>query len=144
MRYIGLDLGRRTLGVAYSDLSNRIALRDTTYRFNEKDETKQLEQALNYVKIIMEEKNADKVVLGLPKNMDGSIGFQGQFCLTFKELLEKELNVEVFMWDERLSTVEVSRLMSSSDFNTKRQKEHKDILAAVLILQSFLDSQQNK
>lgn len=144
MRYIGLDLGTRTVGVAYSDLSGTIALADQTYRFNEKDKAKTLESALKYVKIVMDEKKGDKIVLGLPKNMDGSLGFQSQFVLEFKELLEKELQKEVILYDERLSSVEVGKIMSSANINTKKQKKRVDTLSAVLILQSYLDSNKHK
>lgn len=140
MRYIGLDLGTRTVGVAYSDLSGTIALADQTYRFNEKDRAKTLESALKYVKIVVEEKKGEKIVLGLPKNMDGSLGFQSEFVLEFKKLLEEELKLEVFLYDERLSSVEVHKAMSSANMNTRKQKSHVDTLSAVLILQSFLDS----
>ncbi len=144
MRYIGLDLGTRTVGVAYSDLSGTIALADQTYRFNEKDKAKTLESALKYVKIVMDEKKGDKIVLGLPKNMDGSLGFQSQFVLEFKDLLEKELQKEVVLYDERLSSVEVGKIMSSANINTKKQKKRVDTLSAVLILQSYLDSNKHK
>ena len=140
MRYIGLDLGTRTVGVAYSDLTGTIALADQTYRFNEKDRAKTLESALKYVKIVVEEKKAEKIVLGLPKNMDGSLGFQSEFVLEFKKLLEEELKLEVFLYDERLSSVEVHKAMSNANMNTRKQKSHVDTLSAVLILQSFLDS----
>lgn len=140
MRYIGLDLGTRTVGVAYSDLSGTIALADQTYRFNEKDRAKTLESALKYVKIVVEEKKGEKIVLGLPKNMDGSLGFQSEFVLEFKKLLEEELKLEVFLYDERLSSVEVHKVMTSANMNTRKQKSHVDTLSAVLILQSFLDS----
>lgn len=144
MRYIGLDLGTRTVGVAYSDLSGTIALADQTYRFNEKDKAKTLEMALKYVKIVVDEKQAEKIVLGLPKNMDGSLGFQSQFVLEFKDLLEKELKKEVILYDERLSSVEVGKIMSSANINTRKQKTRVDTLSAVLILQSYLDSNKRK
>lgn len=144
MRYIGLDLGTKTVGVAYSDLSGTIALADQTYRFNEKDKAKTLEMALKYVKIVVDEKQAEKIVLGLPKNMDGSLGFQSQFVLEFKDLLEKELKKEVILYDERLSSVEVGKIMSSANINTRKQKTRVDTLSAVLILQSYLDSNKRK
>ena len=144
MRYIGLDLGTRTVGVAYSDLTGTIALPDQTYRFNEKDRAKTLESALKYVKIVVEEKQGEKIVLGLPKNMDGSLGFQSEFVLEFKKMLEEELKIEVFLYDERLTSVEVGKVKSSANYNTRKQKAKVDTLAAVLILQSFLDSQKFK
>lgn len=142
MRYIGLDLGTKTVGIAYSDLTGTIALADQTYRFNEKDKAKTLNMALKYVKIVVEEKKGEKIVLGLPKNMDGTLGFQSQFVLEFKELLEKELQIEVILYDERLSSVEVGKIMSSANINTRKQKARVDTLSAVLILQSYLDSKK--
>ena len=139
MRYIGLDLGTRTVGVAYSDLSGTIALADQTYRFNEKDRAKTLESALKYVKIVVEEKKGEKIVLGLPKNMDGSLGFQSEYVLLFKSMLEKE-GIEVDLFDERLSTIQVTRIMIEADLSRQKRKQQVDKLAAVVILQSYLDS----
>ena len=82
MRYLGLDLGNRTLGIAISDALGIIATGVETYRFKEKD----LQKALDYVKIIVADRKVDKVVLGLPKNMDGSLGFQSEYVLEFKKM----------------------------------------------------------
>ena len=79
MRYMGLDLGNRTVGIAFSDPMGIVATGYETYRFNEKD----LQKVLEYVKILVNEKNVDKIVLGLPKNMDGTLGFQSEYVLTF-------------------------------------------------------------
>jgi len=144
MRYIGLDLGTRTVGVAYSDYSNSIALPDQTYRFSGKDDDEILSKALEFVKEVVDAKQADRVVLGLPKNMDGSLGFQAEYCLKFKKMIEDNLHLEVFMYDERLSSVEVGRIMSSADYDTRKQKKKVDTLSAVLILQSYLDQQKFK
>ena len=90
----------------------------------------------------MVEKNVDKIVLGLPKNMDGSLGFQSEYVLTFKEMLENEIGKEVIMMDERLTTAQVTRVMIDADISRKKRKEQVDKLAAVVILQSYLDSKK--
>ena len=138
MRYMGLDLGNRTVGIAFSDPMGIVATGYETYRFNEKD----LQKVLEYVKILVVEKNVDKIVLGLPKNMDGSLGFQSEYVLTFKEMLENEVGKEVILMDERLTTAQVTRVMIDADISRKKRKEQVDKLAAVVILQSYLDSKK--
>ena len=135
MRYLGLDLGNRTLGVAVSDAMGIIATGIETYRFKEKD----LQNALNYVKMIVADRKIDKVVLGLPKNMDGSLGFQSEYVLEFKSMLENE-GIVVDLFDERLSTIQVTRIMIEADLSRQKRKQQVDKLAAVVILQSYLDS----
>ena len=137
MRYLGLDLGNRTLGVAVSDAMGIIATGIETYRFKEKD----LQNALNYVKIIVADRKIDKVVLGLPKNMDGSLGFQSEYVLEFKKMLEAE-GIEVDLFDERLSTIQVTKIMIDADLSRQKRKQQVDKLAAVVILQSYLDSKK--
>ena len=137
MRYLGLDLGNRTLGVAVSDAMGIIATGIETYRFKEKD----LQNALNYVKMIVADRKIDKVVLGLPKNMDGSLGFQSEYVLEFKSMLENE-GIIVDLFDERLSTIQVTRIMIEADLSRQKRKQQVDKLAAVVILQSYLDSKK--
>ena len=96
MRIIGLDLGSKTCGVAISDSLGIVATPVDTLRFRPND----LHHALALVQAIIKEKEASKVVLGLPKNMDGSIGFQGEYCLTFQKMLQDELGIEVILIDE--------------------------------------------
>ena len=137
MRYLGLDVGNRTLGVAVSDAMGIIATGIETYRFKEKD----LQNALNYVKMIVADRKIDKVVLGLPKNMDGSLGFQSEYVLEFKSMLENE-GIVVDLFDERLSTIQVTRIMIEADLSRQKRKQQVDKLAAVVILQSYLDSKK--
>ena len=137
MRYLGLDLGNRTLGVAVSDAMGIIATGVETYRFKEKD----LQNALNYVKMVVADRQIDKVVLGLPKNMDGSLGFQSEYVLEFKSMLENE-GILVDLFDERLSTIQVTRIMIEADLSRQKRKQQVDKLAAVVILQSYLDSKK--
>jgi len=137
MRYLGLDLGNRTCGIAISDALGMIATGVETYRFKEKD----LQNLLNYVKIMVKERNIDQIVMGLPKNMDGSLGFQSEYVMSFKEMLENE-GMVVNLIDERLTTVEVTKVMISADMSRAKRKQQVDKLAAVLILQSYLDSKK--
>ena len=137
MRYLGLDLGNRTVGIAVSDSLGIVATGIETYRFKEKD----LQNALNYVKIIVADRKIDKVVLGLPKNMDGSLGFQSEYVLEFKKMLEAE-GIEVDLFDERLSTIQVTKIMIDADLSRQKRKQQVDKLAAVVILQSYLDSKK--
>ena len=134
MRYIGLDLGSRTLGVSLSDPSGIIASSLTIIRHNE-----EYERLVNDVKKIVDEYKVEKIVLGLPKNMNGTIGLKGELSYKFKEMLEEKLKLEVILEDERLSTVEATNLLISNDTSRKKRKKVVDSLAATIILQSYLD-----
>lgn len=134
MRYLGLDLGNRTCGVAVSDGMGLIATGVTTFHFKEKD----LQSVLEYVKMEVRNRNIDCVVLGLPKNMDGSLGFQAEYVMEFKKMLEAE-SIKVELIDERLTTIQVTRVMIDADMSRQKRKQQVDKLAAVVILQSYLD-----
>lgn len=138
MRYIGLDLGRRTCGVAISDPSGIIATAVDTIRFREND----LQKCLECVIIYIREKNAQKIVLGYPINMNGTLGPQSEYVLEFKKMLEDALDLEVILYDERLTSVEVNKIMISADLSRNKRKTKVDTLAATLILQSYLDSKR--
>ena len=135
MNYLGLDLGTRTLGLAFS--KGMIASTLTTIRYETKDEL------LNKLKQVIEEYNIDILVLGLPKNMNNSLGPRAQETLEFKEQLEK-LNYKVVLQDERLSTVAAHNYMISADMSRKKRKEKVDSLAATIILQTYLDKENKK
>ena len=136
MRILGIDLGSRTVGMAISDYMGIIASPIGTERITENN----LQEALECVKIVVKERGVEKIVLGLPKNMDGSEGFQSQYCLDFKEMLEKELKLEVVMLDERLTTRMAHSAMIQADMSRKKRKENVDKIAACIILQSYLDT----
>ena len=142
MRYIGLDLGSRTLGVSLSDPSGIIASSHTIIRHNEEYE-RLIEEVIYYsaslFKKIVDEYKVEKIVLGLPKNMNGTIGPKGELSYKFKEMLEEKLGLEVILVDERLSTVEATNLLIKNDTSRKKRKKVVDSLAATIILQSYLD-----
>ena len=135
MRVLGVDLGNRTVGMAISDYLGIIANPIGTFRFEDQD----LKKALSYVKEKVSEYGVEKIVLGLPKNMNGSIGFQAEYCLKFKEILENELKMEVIMIDERLTSKQADVIMLQADLSRQKRKKNVDKLAATLILQTYLD-----
>lgn len=137
MRYIGLDLGSRTLGVSLSDPSGIIASSLTVIRHNE-----EYERLIHDVENIVNEYKVEKIVLGLPKNMNGTIGPKGELSYKFKEMLEEILNIEVILEDERLTTVEATNLLIKNDTSRKKRKKVVDSLAATIILQSYLDKKK--
>lgn len=135
MRYIGLDLGTKTLGVAVSDKLGIIASFYKTFFFKDED----YNSLVPVVKNLMEEFDTNKIVLGLPKNMNNTLGFASKRSINFKELLEKELDVEVILEDERLSSVEANNALIGSDMSRKKRKGKVDSVAASIILQRYLD-----
>ena len=135
MRYLGLDLGTKTLGVAISDKLGMIASSLKTIRFENEDYNSLVPE----VKDLIKEYEISTVVLGLPKNMDNSMGFASERSINFKKILEDNLNIEVVLEDERLSSVEANNLMISSDISRNKRKKKVDSLAATIILQRYLD-----
>lgn len=138
MRIIGLDLGNRTCGIALSDYLGIIANPVGTYRFEEQD----LDSCLKEVVRIINENQVDKIVLGLPKNMNGTIGPQAEYCLKFKEMLENVTKLEVIMIDERLTSKQADVIMLKADMSRNKRKKNVDKLAATIILQTYLDSKR--
>lgn len=136
MRILGLDLGSKTVGMAVSDYLGIIANPIGTLRIEENN----LEQALGLVKEEVKKQGAEKIVLGLPKNMNGSIGFQAEYCLKFKEMLETEIKLPVIMIDERMTSTMANNIMLKADMSRNKRKQNVDKLAATIILQSYLDS----
>lgn len=134
MKYIGLDLGTRTLGISLSDPLGMIATSYTIIRHNE-----DYESLIPAVKKIVEEEHVDGIVLGLPKNMNNTIGERAEKSYEFQKLLEEALKIPVHLEDERLSTREAENLLISNDTSRKKRKKVIDSVAATIILQSFLD-----
>ncbi|NLN48786.1 MAG: Holliday junction resolvase RuvX [Clostridiales bacterium] len=136
MRIMGLDLGDKTIGVAVSDETKLIAQGYATIR------RKGLANDLDNLAEIIKEKQINKIVLGLPKNMNNTIGERGNKSIEFAETLKNHLNdMEIVLWDERLTTVSAERVLLEADVKRKRRKNHIDMIAAVFILQSYLDLQ---
>ncbi len=140
MRYLGLDLGTRTLGVSISDITLTIASTLETIRFSESDYNALIEP----LKKLIEEYQIEKIVLGLPKNMNNSIGDRAQTTLEFKKLIEESLEIEVVMQDERLSTVEATNYLLEADMSRKKRKKKVDAVAANIILQTYLDREREE
>ena len=138
MRYIGLDLGNRTCGVAISDGTGTIATAYDTVRFREKD----LQKCLECVIMIISEKKVDKIVLGNPINMNGTIGPQAEYVKEFKAMLEEATNLEVILFDERLTSVISNNVLIKADLSRKKRKKKVDALAANIILQTYLDKER--
>ncbi|MDD3187564.1 MAG: Holliday junction resolvase RuvX [Bacilli bacterium] len=137
MRYIGLDLGTKTLGISISDITKMIASTYTTIRYD--GDTTNLIEHLD--KIIQEEK-IEKIILGFPKNMNNSVGDRGNASLEFKSLLENKFNIPVIMQDERLSTKEATNYLVQADMSRKKRKKVIDSVAANIILQTYLDKER--
>lgn len=135
MKYLGLDLGTRTLGISKSDITGTIASTYKTIRFNDSV----YNELIPELKEIIEQEKIEKIVLGLPKNMNNTIGDRANTTIEFKNLIEKELNIEVILQDERLSTVEATNYMLEADISRKKRKKKIDSLAANIILQTYLD-----
>jgi len=138
MKILGLDLGSKTLGVASSDATQTVASKLTTIVFN----PNQYKEALNKLNDLIDFKDYDKIVLGLPKNMDGSIGYQAEETIYFKKKLEQLTGLEVILWDERLTSKMAHSLMITADLSRKKRKKKVDYIAATIILQSYLDSRK--
>ena len=135
MRYLGLDLGTRTLGTSLSDTTLTIASSYKTIRFEDSN----YDLLLPQIKQIVEEFDVKKIVLGLPKNMNNSLGFRSLETIEFQKKLENYLNMEVALQDERLSTIEATSYLIKADMSRKKRKEKVDRVAANIILQTYLD-----
>lgn len=135
MRCLGLDLGSKTLGIAISDMTNVIASVYTTLYF--KDENYQ--SLLLPLKDIIDKEGIDTLVLGLPKNMNNTLGERALVTLDFKKMLEGEFNLPVIMEDERLTSVISNNVLIDANVSRKKRKKKVDGMAAVIILQGYLD-----
>lgn len=137
MRILGLDYGSKTVGVAVSDPLGVTAQRlETIWR---KQENK-LRRTLAQVEELVKEYEIEKIVLGYPKNMNNTVGERAEKALEFGEMLKKRTGLEVIMWDERLTTVSADRTLMEAGVRRENRKEYLDGIAAVFILQGYLDS----
>ena len=137
MRIMGLDLGSKTVGVAISDPLLITAQGIEIIR--RKDENK-LRQTLARIEALIAEYEVEKIVLGLPKNMNDTIGERAELSLEFKEKLERRTGLPVVMWDERLTTVAADKAMMEAGIRRENRKDYVDKIAACFILQGYLDS----
>ncbi|MEG1495626.1 MAG: Holliday junction resolvase RuvX [Bacilli bacterium] len=137
MRYLGLDLGSRTLGMALSDPTGILATGYKVVRHQE-----DYNSLIPIIADVVKEKNVSEIVLGLPKNMNNSIGEKGNLSIEFKNKLEQVLLIPVNLEDERLTTVQASNLLIAGDTSRKKRKQVIDGVAATIILQSYLDKKR--
>lgn len=137
MRIMGLDFGSRTVGVAVSDalLLTAQAVETVT-----RPQENKLRRTLARIAELCAEYEAGRIVLGFPKNMNNTIGDRAEKSLAFAEMLRKRTGLDVVLWDERLTTVAAERTLMESGVRREHRKEHVDQIAAVLILQGYLDS----
>lgn len=143
MRILGLDVGDKTIGIAINDMLNITAQGIETYfRVSMKEDIKYI------IKTIIDN-NIDTLVIGLPKNMNGTIGFQGEKVQSFVKQLEKKIkystnidieNLQIVMWDERLSTMQAEKVLMDGKVRRENRKKYIDKIAATFILQSYMDS----
>jgi len=134
MRILGLDIGSKTIGVAISDPLGWTAQGITTIRRVKK------EQDLDEIKKICKEYSVETIVIGLPKNMNGSIGESGEKVIEFSNRIKEYTGIEIVMWDERLTTVAAHKAMLEADLSRNKRKKIVDKIAATYILQGYLDS----
>lgn len=137
MRIMGLDFGSKTVGVAISDALKLTAQGIET--IERKSENK-LRQTLARIETMISEYEVELIVLGFPKNMNNTVGERGEKTLEFKDMLERRSGLPVVLWDERLTTVEAERTLIESDVRRENRKKYIDKIAAVFILQGYLDS----
>lgn len=135
MKIIGLDVGSKTIGVAVSDAFGWTAQGLTTIKWNENDIT----SADKELKDIITNHEIGKAVIGLPKNMNGTIGERGEASKTYAAHIEKVHQIPTILWDERLTTIAAERVLLEADLSRKKRKKVIDKMAAVMILQGYLD-----
>ncbi len=137
MRLMGLDYGTKTVGVAISDPLGLTAQGIETI---ERKEENKLRKTLARIEALIEMYEVEKIVLGFPKHMNNDIGERAQKSLEFRDMLVRRTGLEVIMWDERLTTVEAERTLIESKVRREDRKKYIDKIAAVFILQGYLDS----
>lgn len=136
MKYLGLDLGSRTLGLAISDALGMFARAYGTLRFENDDYDYAINETIN----ICKKEGINEIVLGNPKHMNGDEGIRSQISYDFKKKIEEKSDIKVHLLDERLTTVRVDKAMIMGNMSRQKRHQKKDEMAAVVILQDFLDS----
>lgn len=140
MRIMGLDYGSVTVGVAISDELLLTAQGIETIR--RKEENK-LRKTCARIEVLVEEYKVEKIVVGLPKNMNNTLGDRAEKSTEFAQMIKRRTGLEVVMWDERLSTVSAHNAMLEADTSRKKRYEVVDTVAATIILQNYLDYMKN-
>ncbi|KIH70909.1 Holliday junction resolvase RuvX [Salinicoccus roseus] len=136
-RILGLDVGTKTVGIALSDALGWTAQGLTTLKIDYHEEVYGIEEVAR----IVEETDVSTIIVGLPKNMNNSVGESGDRSIHYSKLLENELpDVKIILWDERLSTIGAERSLLEADLSRKKRKAVIDKMAAVFILQGYLDN----
>ena len=136
MKYLGLDLGSRTLGLAISEALGMFARAYDTLRFEDDDYDYAINETIN----ICKKEGINEIVLGNPKHMNGDEGIRSQISYDFKKKIEEKSDIKVHLLDERLTTVRVDKAMIMGNMSRQKRHQKKDEMAAVVILQDFLDS----
>ncbi|MDE6014317.1 MAG: Holliday junction resolvase RuvX [Acetatifactor sp.] len=136
MRIMGLDFGSKTVGVAVSDA---LLLTAQGVEIIRRKEENKLRQTLARIEALIEEYEVEELVLGLPKHMNGTEGVRAELTEEFKDKLERRTGLPVVLWDERLTTVSADKTMMEAGIRRENRKEYVDMLAAVFILQGYLD-----
>lgn len=136
-KYLGIDFGKRRIGIAVSDPTGTIS------RSLKCIDTEKEPDVMKAIMALIEEHRIDEVVVGLPKNMNGTVGEQGNQAICFAGKIKESISKPVTLWDERLSTMEAQRLLISADVSREKRKKVIDGMAAQLILQNFLDCRKN-
>lgn len=136
MRIMGLDFGSKTVGVAVSD---SLLITAQGVEIIRRKEANKLRQTLARIEELITEYGVEEIVLGLPKNMNATEGERAELTYEFKDKLERRTGLSVYMWDERLTTVAADRAMMEAGIRRENRKDFVDMIAAVLILQGYLD-----
>lgn len=140
MRIMGLDYGSKTIGVAISD---PLGLTAQGIEIIRREDENKFRKSLRRIEELVSEYQVEEIVLGFPKNMNNTIGERAQKSLELKEMLERRCGLPVIMWDERLTTVEANRTLMESGVRRENRSKYVDMIAAVFILQGYLDAKAN-
>ena len=136
MRILGLDYGSKTVGV---DVSDPLGLTAQGVEIIRRKSENKMRQTLARIEELIAQYQVEKIVLGLPKNMNNTLGDRAEKSLELKETLERRTGLAVVMWDERLTTVSANRVLMETGVRRENRKEHVDEIAAIFILQGYLD-----
>jgi len=140
MRYLGIDLGSKTVGLAMSDLTLTIASTYKTIFFSNED----YKSTIDEIKQIVKDFDIKKIIIGLPKNMNNTLGERAIITTEYKKLLEENIDIPVIMYDERLTSVISNSILIEADMSRKKRKKKVDSIAAQVILQDYLNKEKNE